>query len=65
MSFAELVMRASLWTGGGTLLAILLNAALGDTTGMLPASLIGAVLGSSAGLRVTLNRLSCSLKRHS
>jgi hypothetical protein len=65
MSFNELAVRASLWTGGGTVLAILLNEALGGATGIVPASLAGAVLGSSAGWLLVLNRLPRRLTRRS
>jgi hypothetical protein len=65
MSISELAIRAGLWTGCGTLLAILLNQGLGDPAGVLPASLVGALLGSSAGWMLVLNRLPHRLTRRS
>jgi hypothetical protein len=65
MSISELAISASLWTSGGTLLAILLNQGLGDPADMLAASLVGALLGSSAGWMLVLNRLPHRLTRRS
>lgn len=49
MSLEKLALRACLWAGGGTLLAILANTLFGDRSNLVLASFVGALIGISLG----------------
>lgn len=49
VTFENLAYRACAFTGAGTLLAVLANAAFGARETLLLASLLGAAIGSSIG----------------
>jgi hypothetical protein len=53
MPFEKLALRACLWAGGGTLLAILANTLFGDRPNLVLASFVGALIGICLGWIVT------------
>jgi len=58
MSFENIALRACAFTGAGTLLAILANAAMGTREHLLLASILGAGIGSCIGWLILEQRLS-------
>jgi hypothetical protein len=56
MPIRTVVMRAAMWSGAGTLLAIAANAALGEHVNLIPASFFGAMLGSTIGWVIALRQ---------